>query len=388
MVYSSREATRWFMRHVRELEPTADVGAHDGSLTLLPEEPLDLGDLEVSTVGRDRVTLEDFLRQTSTDGIMVLRQGRVVYERCFEGYAVADPHLCHSITKSLVSCVAGNLVARGVFALEDRVTDHVRELAGSAYGDATVRNLLDMTVDIRYTEDHEDEETEDARLDRICGVRPSRAPDEPGSAYDYATTMTGGGAHGDVLHYVSLNTDVLGWVMERASGVHVPELIRNEVWSKLGAQDDAYIALDGAGSAQADGGFCCSLRDLARFGLMLAQRGAVAGCTVVPQDWVDDIHAGGDLRAFAAAPDCVGLPRGWSYRSCFWIGAQGEETPFMGLGMYGQVLYVDIERQVVVAKFSSQEHAVDDAAVSRTYAVLNDLAHALTGESRQREERS
>ena len=110
----------------------------------------------------------------------------------------------------------------------------------------------------------------------------------------------------------------------------MPELIAREVWSKLGTEDDAYIALDGAGSAQLDGGFCCSLRDLARFGLMLLQGGSIGGRRVVPAWWIDDIRTNGDTAAFAAAPDCGLLPRGWSYRSGFWVGGAHRSHPVHG----------------------------------------------------------
>jgi CubicO group peptidase (beta-lactamase class C family) len=378
-VYSRPAATRWFMHHVREVEPTANIATRHGDVTQLPEEPTDLDDAEVVDAGGDSWTVAEMLAETSTDGILVLRGGKAVYERCFGSLTATRPHLCHSITKSIASCVAANLIEHGVMAAEDLVVRYVPELADSAYRDARVRHLLDMTVGIRYTEDHEDDESEDARLDRLCGVKPSREPDEPGSAYDFATETVRQGEHGVVLHYVSLNTDVLGWVMERATGVPVQELIAREVWSKLGAEDDAYIALDGAGSAQLDGGFCCSLRDLARFGLMLVDHGALAGRQVVPASWIDDICANGDQVAFAAAPDCRDLPHGWSYRSCLWVGEPAQQQAFMGLGMYGQMLYVSPAAGVVVAKFSSQRRPADDVLVTRTYRALQALTALVSG---------
>ncbi len=377
-VYARPAATRWFMQHVREVEPTANVAAR-GVVTQLPEDPIDLDDVEMADSAGGSWTVAEMLAETSTDGILLWHAGRVVYQRYFGSLTAARPHLCHSITKSIASCVAANLVDRGVISPDDPVTRHVPELAGSAYGDARVRHLLDMTVGIRYTEDHEDDETEDARLDRLCGVKPSRASDEPGSVYEYATTTVKEGEHGVVLHYVSLNTDVLGWVMERATGVPMAELIAREVWSQLGAEDDAYIALDGAGSAQLDGGFCCSLRDLARFGL--DARAARHACGSQGRAGVVDRRhlRQRDPIAFANAADCSDLPRGWAYRSCFWVGEPGEQQAFMGLGMYGQMLYVSPAAGIVVAKFSSLSRPADDVLVTRTYRALQSLTAHLSG---------
>lgn len=377
MVYSDPAVTRWFMQHVREVERTANVAGRPCAVVPLPAAPVDLDSVQVSDGLGGTWTVAEMLQHTSTDGIMVLHKGTVIYERVFGTLRAETPHLCHSITKSIASCVAANLVERGLLDPQAALTSYVPELAGSAYGDARVRHLLDMSVGIRYTEDHTDDETEDARLDRLCGVKPSRAPDEPGSAYDFATTTVKEGEHGRVLHYVSLNTDVLGWVLERASGQSVPELIARELWSKLGVEDDAYIALDGAGSAQLDGGFCCSLRDLARFGLMLAQGGTIGGRRAVPARWIDDVCTNGDTAAFAAAPDCGLLPRGWSYRSCFWVGERGDHIPFMALGMYGQMVYVSREADVVAVKLSSQSRPADDVLVTRTFRTLESLSAVL-----------
>ncbi len=234
-----------------------------------------------------------------------------------------------------------------------------------------------MSVGIRYTEDHEDEDSEDAQLDRVIGVRASRSPDEPGSAYDFATTTVQEGEHGGLFHYVSLNTLVLGWVMERASGTPIPELISQEVWSHLDAEDDAYIALDGAGSAQLDGGFCASLRDLARFALMLGSGGLAGDRRVVPAWWMDEVAGGGDAVAFAASPDRGLLPSGSSYKDCFWVVRPGPDPCFLGLGMYGQVIFVDQGRDLVAVKFSSQVRAADELLLAHTYHALDSLAESL-----------
>jgi CubicO group peptidase (beta-lactamase class C family) len=384
-VYSDPRRTQWFMQHVREVAGTADVSTRHEPVVELAAAPAALDDLELVDSGDASAgappgtwSFAQMLAATDTDGMLVLRDGRVLCERYFGTLAPDTPHLWHSITKSLGSCVIANLVERGLVDTDGAVTAWVPELDSSAYAGATVRDLLDMTVGIQYTEDHEDLDSEDARLDRLCGLRPSRAPDEPGSIYDYATTTTGRGEHGGVLRYVSLNTDVLGWVMERATRVPVPELLRDEIWGKLGTEHDAYITVDGAGSALLDGGFCSSLRDLGRFGQMLAQDGLWNGRQVVPRRWLDDARSHGDRAAFAASDDPDMLPGG-SYRSGFWV-AEPEDgrTILLGIGMYGQMLYVDDEAGIVVAKLSSQPRAGPAGPIMRTFHALDSLARAIT----------
>ena len=283
-----------------------------------------------------------------------------------------------SVTKSLGSCVFANLVEEGLVGADDAITAYVPELAGSAYGDATVRHLLDMTVGIRYADDLEDPAFEGARLCRLEGVQPCLAGDEPGSAYDLARETEKQGEHGRMFHYVSLNTLVLGWVMERASGVPVPELIRSRVWGRLGVEHDAYIALDGAGSAQLEGGFCCSLRDLARFGQMLCANGRIGGRQVVPAAWLDDVVRNGDKEAFAAedwvaARSCDEC----SYRSCFWVTEAAGHVSFSAAGWLGQRAYVEQEAGVVVALFSSRPPALDDELGAHVSLACEDLVREL-----------
>jgi CubicO group peptidase (beta-lactamase class C family) len=376
-VYSSRAATEWFMQHVREMERTSQVAGGGGKVVSLPVAASPLDDVPLRDAAGATMTFAQMLERTSTDGILVLHRGRVAAELYRGTLAPATPHLYHSITKSLGACVAANLIDEGILDPDEPVTTYVPELGGSAFGDARGRHLLDMSVAIRYTEDHEDDDTEDGRLDRLCGVKPSREADEPGSVYEFAATTIKDGEHGEAFHYVSLNTDVLGWIMERATGVAVPRLLSHAIWSKLGAEHDAFIALDGAGSAQLDGGFCSSLRDLARFGLMLMQRGTLAGWRVVPAWFVDQTREGGDKTVFAASPDSAMLPSGGSYRNCFWVCERSDHTTIMGLGMYGQMIYVNCEAELVVAKFSSQARPADDVLGAHTFHALETLAERL-----------
>ena len=180
-------------------------------------------------------------------------------------------------------------------------------------------------------EEYDDQDSEIARLDRLYGVRPSRGDDEPGSSYEFAAETAREGEHGGPFHYVSLNLQVLGWVMERATGVRLPELIGRELWAELGTEHEAYIALDGAGSAQLEGGFCSSLRDLARFGLMLCRDGRAEARQVVPTSWIDDTERNGDRAAFAAAgiPESQHLPAP-SYRNNFWVARAGRPRRLHG----------------------------------------------------------
>ena len=377
-VHSSPQAVRWFMQHIRESTRTANVvrGSGNRAVFQFQEEPRALDDVLLPGVEDGSWTLSRWLKATDTDAVLVLRGGKIVYERYLNGMRPESTHAYYSMSKSVASCVAANLVSRGVLDLDASLVDYVPELTGSAYADASTRHLLDMSVGISYVEDYEDDDSDDGRLQRLYGYKPKRSADEPGSSYDFACTTKKDGEHGSLFHYVSLNTNVLGWVMERAARVPIPKLIADEVWGKLGGEHEAYIALDGAGSAQLEAGFASSLRDLARFGQMLCQGGIFAGQLVVPSPWIVDTQERGDRRVFAASADAALLPGG-SYRNGFWVSDRGDHKAFMGLGKYGQMLYVHQKAGVVIAKFSSQPRPSDDALTTLGFLGCDALAEAL-----------
>jgi CubicO group peptidase (beta-lactamase class C family) len=367
--------TRWFMQHVRETERTAAVGFRARRVLPLRCRQRNLSGLRVSTPGGP-LTLDEVLKKTCTDGFIVLRRGVVIDERYFGAMRPDTPHMWQSVSKSLGSCVAGNLVVRHELDPSAKIASYVPELEGSAYGGALVQHLLDMMVAIDYSEDYDDPDSDASRLDRLYGVRSPTGPGEPGSTYDFAKSKRGDGTHGERFAYVSLNINVLGWVMERATGLSVPGLIRREIWDHLGGEYEAYIALDGAGSAQLEGGFCSSLRDLARFGMALCSGGRLGEKQIIPAEWVSDVLAGGDWRAFASSADEATMP-GASYKNCFWVSCGPRHTCFMGLGIYGQMLYVNPSAEVVVAKFSCQPCADGQRYFAKEFAAAEALADFL-----------
>lgn len=379
-VYADPRLTHWYMQHVREVSRTADVSSRHAPVVPLREDHVDLDGLRVNRADGESWTVPDMLEGVCADGMIVLRRGRIALERYLHGMRPDTPHLCQSITKALASCVAANLVDVGAMSVDDEVAAIVPELAGSAYGDAAVRHLLDMSVGIRYEDELDRQEYDGARLCRLEGVQPSLADDEPGSAYDEARRTQKQGEHGGLFHYVSLNTFVLGWVMERASGTPVPELLRKHVWSKLGTEHDAYIALDGAGSAQLEGGFCASLRDMSRFGQMLCDGGLCNGTQVVPARWIEDVMTNGDKAAFAAAAEAWDDGRsydGCSYRSCFWVTGSDDMVTFSGVGWLGQRVHVARETGVVVTLFSSRPQHLEDELGAHAFQACEDLVRLL-----------
>jgi CubicO group peptidase (beta-lactamase class C family) len=348
-------ALRWSWSNIRQLVPTSNVWRGDGPVAVLPRDEQDLGRLAFTTMDGRPLTFERALAETYTDGIVVLHRGRVVFERYSGALKPHVPHIAMSVTKSFVGVLAGMLVADGLVDPSALVTRYVPELAGTAFGDATVRQVMDMTTGLKYTEVYTDTNSDVWGLRRANGMA-ARDPDYRGAAtlYDFLQQQKKQGEHGKVFAYKTVNTDVLAWIIRRASGETLSDLLSNRIWSKLGAEEDAYFAVDSIGTESGGGGLNTTLRDLGRFGECMRNRGFFNGRQIIAESVVDDIARGADPAQFAPAGYAT-LP-GWSYRTMWWI-SHNEHGAYMARGIHGQCIYVDPRAEMVIARYASHPQA-------------------------------
>ena len=376
---------RWSFSHMRELVPTQRISRGSGPVTPLPASPLPasplpLGKIALNRVDGTRASVDEVLEDTYTDAAVVVHGGRVVLERYAGETAPGTPHLLMSISKSVVGCVVGNLVERGLLSPAHLVTDHVPELEQSGYRGASLRDILDMRSGVEFSEDYTDLDAEVRVIEQAMGWRPASDRRVPSSMYAYLTTLGGTGEHGGIFDYRSCETDVLGWVCERATNTRMADLISELVWSPIGAERDAEITCDGAGTAIHDGGMCAAARDLARFGVMLLAGGEVAGRRVVPAAWLRESWTADPdiLDAFAQSVSGPYLPGGW-YRNKFWFVPREHHVALLCLGIYGQMLYVNPGTGTVAAKLSSWPDAQSPAMLQDTLRAFDAIGAALTG---------
>jgi CubicO group peptidase (beta-lactamase class C family) len=252
-------------------------------------------------------------------GIGVLHRGRIVYERYFGALAPHQQHIAMSVTKSFTGVLAGMLVAEGKIDPQASVVEYVPELAQGGFADARVQQVMDMTTGIAFTEVYADPtpKSDVVAMRRAVGT----APPEPGapltSLLEYLTTVQKLGTHGEVFTYRTVNTDVLAWIIRRVSRQPFAQLLSERLWQPLGAQEDAYMTVDRLGIEFAGGGLNTALRDLARFGETMRNRGLFNGRQIVPTAVIDEIARGADPAKFPRATYPT-LP-GWSYHNQWWI---------------------------------------------------------------------
>lgn len=360
-----------FLR-VSELARTQRISRGTGPVAELPRSERRLDSLAVGFEG-DRVPLATLLEETYTDGLLVLHDGAVVFEHYAGAMTADDSHLLMSVSKSITATLCGIYAHRGLVDPEDLVVDHLPELRDTAWQGCTIQHLLDMRTGIRWNYDEDEIDLLD-----VSGYRATERADLPPDTVSWIRTLDNSHPHGGGFRYVSLASDVLGWVLERAGGDAFPRIVSREIWSRIGAEGDAEIIVDAAGFPIAEGGLCATLRDLGRFGQLLLENGKVSGREVIPAGWLGRLRVvDRDLvAAFAGAPDFDPAVPGAFYHDNWWIRDAGAGI-YSGLGLYGQTLWVHHPTRSVVVKLSSQPAPEDPRMGALEQAGLMALCESL-----------
>lgn len=347
---------RWSFSHTAQLVPTALVSRGAGAVSTLPRaERQDIDAVAFTTLDGKSMTWKQSLGANYTDGIVVLHRGTIVYERYLGVFDASKQHSAFSVTKSFVGTLAAMLAHEGKLDPQAAVIKYVPELADSAYADATVRQLMDMTVGVKYSEQYTDPKAEVWGYARAGGMMPRPAGYQgPASFYEFLVTLQKQGEHGEGFAYKTVNTEVLAWVLCRVSGQSLAQMLSQRIWSKLGAENDALLQVDSIGTASGGGGLNASLRDMARFGEVMRLDGHFNGEQIVPRAVIEDIRGGGMLADVEAAGYST-LP-GWSYRNMWWL-SHNENGAFSARGIHGQLIWVDPKAEVVIARFASNWQA-------------------------------
>ena len=353
---------RWAFHHVRELIPSADIASDPARIRPLPSVPRDFSQLRVDPDAGEALDLDAFLRETDTDGIAILHRGKLVFERYANGMTHETPHILMSVSKSMLGLLVGEL---GIDTRR-QVTDILPELAQTAYRGATIRHLLDMRAGLVWDENYLATSGPIVEYRKATGWNPASEPASDLHSF-YATLKQSDRPHGGRFHYTSPNSDLLGWVIERATGARYADLVSKLVWKPAGAERSAYITVDRLGAPRCAGGMCATLRDLARVGLWVLEQGKT-----------EAFERDGDPQAWAAgdmAPYYPGLPM--RYRSKWYVVDDAKAPLAFGMGIHGQNLFVDRVNNIVIAKLSSQAMPMDAARIALTMRGVSELRKLL-----------
>ena len=366
---------RWTVCHMQELMPSQPISRGLGAPTPLDYQ-LDpkIDDISFQPLGsKDTMSWKESLAANYTDAMLVIHKGKIVYEHFGGCLDELGKHATMSMTKSLTGLIAEVLIAEGKLDETALVASIIPELKGSAFGNATVRQVMDMTTGLQFSEDYANPKADIWVYSAAANPLPKPAGYQgPIGYYDYLKTVRPKGQHGEAFGYKTINTDVLGWLIARASGQSVTQAISERLWQKLGMEQGAYMLVDAKGTPFAGGGLSAGLRDLGRIGLMMLNNGNFNGEQIIPEAAVNSIAQGGDKAAFAKAGYTT-LPGG-SYRGMWWH-LHNDNGAYAARGVHGQTIYIDPKAEAVIVRLASHpiaSNAKIDPTSLPAYQALSD----------------
>lgn len=376
---------RTALRVTAEVVPTAVISRGDGPASPLCRGPAaDLDDLTFAAAGHAPTTLARLLETSAADAFLVLHRGRPVYERYLAGMTPGQPHQWASMTKSVTGLLAVLLARGGAVDLARPAAAYVPELLDSPFGQATLQQNLDMEVAVDWPPD-----VTDLHWMAAVGLLPPGAAGPsgafaaggcPGDVCEFVRIVgrPGRDRHGSVFRYTNSCTEAVAWALVRATGTPWPRLVSDQIWSKLGAEHNATVIVDPAGTAQASGGMSSVAPDLARFAELMRTGGRdPAGRQVLSTDAVTEVFAPHDNAArFARGNIAAGRP-GFSYHDG-WFQVNDGDGSFQSNGRFGQRVHVNPRAELTVVQFSAYPGHGEEtgpAYLALTRAVARHLGH-------------
>lgn len=368
----------WSFQHVEDFVPTTVISRGIGPTAAWPAATVATADIGVAGTDGVATTVGAVMACTATDGWAVTYRGSMAAEEHLDGLEARTRHLLFSVSKSLVATLVGALHGAGAIEVDAPVTKYVPVLANCGYASATARQLLDMRLGIAFSDNYLHPTAEMHVLDQAVGWAPRSHPDVPTTLRGFLLTLRQKSPHGGPFEYRSCETDVLGWICEVAGGQRMPDLMSELLWSRIGAQSDATIGVDTAGTGFFDGGINACLTDMVRFGSLFLRDGtSLTGQQVVPAAWIADTLDGGpdSRQAFAASPGDTQMPGGM-YRNQLWFPYPGNNV-VLCQGMCGQMIYPNRTAEMVAAELSTQPDVGDPQMLLDTLRAFDAVAHEL-----------
>lgn len=323
-------------RNMDQLFTTRTVG-HSGSPLRLPKVERAM-DFTYAYAGKTW-TAQQVLERTYTNALLIMKDGRIVTEIYRNGSNEHTRFMGWSMTKSVTSTLIGAALADGLIAsLDDPITRYLPELKTGGYDGVTIRQILQMRSGVDYEERYDFANPGIAASNHINALVKNVV-----RFADAARTIKRKSKPGEVFAYKTIDTAVLGWLIERVSGGSVAAYTARKLWEPIGTEADGFYIMDGppgTGREFSGAGFNATLRDWARFGQMMLDEGLINGKRVVSADWVKAAQA-------PAGPE-TGPEGGYGYQ--WWTMANS--PAYSAIGLQGQYVYIDPASRTVVVKLS------------------------------------
>ncbi len=328
-------------RHVDRLFPTHKI-ARGKSVYPLPASPAPLKDLEF-TSGNRKYDLAEFLSLGRVAGLLIIKDGKIVLEDYELGNTDKSRWVSWSMAKSICSTLVGAALKEGLIgSLDDPLARYLPELAGGAYGKATVRNVLQMSSGVKWDETYTDPNSDRRKMLNL------QIQQKPGEIIRFLGTLPRAGDPGTIWNYSTGETHMIGAVLRAAVKRPLAAYLSEKIWSKFGMEDDGTWWLESPDGLEVGGsGLSATLRDYGRFGEFVRLGAMTGNESVVPDGWFDEA---GKSHVIGGKPVDYGY-MWWTYGA---NAAPEHEGAFRATGIFGQGLYINRRERVVIAMWSAR----------------------------------
>ena len=299
--------------------------------------------------------LQEYLDYFWSDGMIVLHKNEMVYENYWLGNNENKRHISWSVAKSFISALVGIAYEEGLIdSLDDPVTKYLDDFKETGYDGVTIKDILQMSSGVLFNEDYADYDSDINRFGRAVATGTSMR--------DFSKTLTREREPGTYMHYVSINTQVLGFLLQEVTNKSISQYLYNKIWNPLGMEDSAYFILDDVKDEFALGGLNATLRDYAKFGLLYLQNGRWNDNQIISKQWIEDSHSTDGIHLVPGERETSSNPWGYGYQ--WWVPGF-PDTDYTASGVYNQYIYIDPLSKIVIAKTSSNYKYTSELQMSK-----------------------
>ncbi len=301
------------------------------------------------------IDVQNFIDRSLTTGLMVIHKDTIIFEKYMNGLTPETTHISWSMAKSFVSGMIGIAVEEGkIKSIQDQITDYLPQFKGTGYENVTIKDALEMSSGVGFNEDYSDFNSDINRFGRYFAL---------GQSFEkFAMSLKNSRKPGTYNHYVSIDTQILGMVLKKATGKTITEYMQEKIWTPMGMEDDAQWIIDEDGMEMALGGLNATMRDFAKYGLLYLHEGNWLGNQIVPKSWVKQSIAMDGPHLQPGTNEFSSSDMGYGFQ--WWI-PQDADGAFLASGIYNQHIYIQPNRDLVIVKLSGNYHFKADKELEK-----------------------
>lgn len=364
----------WSFVNVRNLIPTSPIYNNPDKKVILQKQLIDIDDLVIDHKNTS-YKLKEIFKICDTDAFLVMHKGKIKFEFYDKFTRFNTPHIIFSVSKSLTSLLTGILVEKKVININNYISHILPETKGTAYEDATVRNVLDMSIASGFIEDYtgQAEIFKKYRSSTGWDLPETNSTQTVKGLHDFLSSMPKSNQkHGKKYHYCSPHSDLLGWIIERASGENYSKIMADLLFKKAGINHEANVTVDKWGASRAAGGISVSPYDLLLLSELVRNHGSNKNGQVIPASWIEDFVNNKNNNSYLNQDNLERFPNG-NYRSK-WYQTGFKDNEYCAIGIHGQNIWINPQKEITIVRMSSASDPINIKTEELMFSVFDEIS--------------